>query len=403
MLRGLLGVGEQVASEILVLRRVATAPPCPRDGANGDPASLQTHHHLRGRPDELKAVQLQIKEVGRRVQGAERAVQIEGPRGERQRKTLGKDHLEGVARTDVFADPLHLGLEVGTIHRAPEDGILRRRIAQHERRCRSGAAQTLQEAFDLRRRGFVAAAQLHVAASLRFDGGDGARTPEQVVDGQHRSRQHEQGVGDGEPPWRRGREVLDMADHVVAEEPDRPTPETGELRHGSGGVATHQPIEVGEGVGRELALLPTGVRRPPVHPPARQAPSGARLGAEKGVPSPRLPTHHRLQQKAERRARQLVVRGHRGFRVEDELGPDGNQAAAAREAPELVKAGEQTHDRECGRGTASGELPRWPVACQRPPNPLRCPLAGSDGCPAARRTAFADPESFYVNPYLFSI
>jgi hypothetical protein len=73
----LLLVREQLLRQRRVLLRRPAPPPGARDRAGHDPAALDAHQRLRRRPDERQVPHLQVRHVGRGVDGAQAPVEQE--------------------------------------------------------------------------------------------------------------------------------------------------------------------------------------------------------------------------------------------------------------------------------------------------------------------------------------
>ena len=94
-----------------------------RDRAQARPAALARDEALGRRADQCEVVELEQEEVRRRVDAAERAVELEGRRGGRPLGPLARDDLVRVARADVPLAAAHPVLEC----RAVGDGGARAR------------------------------------------------------------------------------------------------------------------------------------------------------------------------------------------------------------------------------------------------------------------------------------
>jgi hypothetical protein len=129
-------------------------------------------------------------------------------------------------------------------------------------------------------------------------------------------------------------QVLDLADHVVAEIPHDAAVERGELGEGRGGVHAEQcvdrrqdPAIGGDRVGqitadRELAV--------PEHH------RGGRVAADEREAGPALPVLDRLQQEPRLVADELDERCDRCLEIAEDLGPDGDDAVLRREGLERL-------------------------------------------------------------------
>jgi len=84
VLGALLGVGQQRLGDRLVLGLGDTSRTRPRERAHVDAAVLQAHQHLGRRTDHRRLAEPEKEEVGRRVDGPQRAVHGERVGAERR-------------------------------------------------------------------------------------------------------------------------------------------------------------------------------------------------------------------------------------------------------------------------------------------------------------------------------
>ena len=95
-----------------ILARGGAAGAGAGDGVGGGDAVLDFDHGFDGGADDLESVQVEVVHIGRRVDAAEGAVDLEGMGGGAAGKALGVYHLDDVAGVDVF-NALFDGLGVG--------------------------------------------------------------------------------------------------------------------------------------------------------------------------------------------------------------------------------------------------------------------------------------------------
>jgi hypothetical protein len=301
-------------------------------------ASASGVEQLGGAAHELHPVEHEVEHVGRRVERAQGA--IERVRGKimRHADAAGEQHLEGVARGDVFLDARDVGDEaVALIGRDADGG--RRIRAQVERGQGERTPQPSDGVLDLHHRLVVLRAEGRVARVVRDRHRDHhARLGAQVVDDHDRIGEDEQRVGRSVAArWRR-RQPLDVAHRIVAEEPDRAAPERAELGDVHRRLPAHEPVEVVERIVRRPRPVPSGRRRPVLHHPLAQPPRGARGAAQKGVARPGLaPRGRRLEQEGERPLAQLGEGRHGRIRVEQAVAPHRHEMVRPRTLPEGVE------------------------------------------------------------------
>ena len=157
----LLGVGDQLGGQALVLLLRPAARPRPRQRPDRHAVALHAHHDLRRRPHQTKRTRLEVKEERAGVDDAEGPVNVEGPGLRVRLQALAQHDLEGVAGLDVLDALRHAGLERGRL----EVGAVRpRRLADrgHVGQLQVGdpLLQPLDEPVHLVAGGLVAAAQV---------------------------------------------------------------------------------------------------------------------------------------------------------------------------------------------------------------------------------------------------
>ncbi len=114
---------------------------------------------------------------------------------ERHAEALGEDDLEDVAGSDVLLRRAHAGFELLARRGALEGRVVRGWLAEDQGRGGRAAAQAVHQRLDLCRGGIVAAAEFRLVRALGLHRHDEAGAAEEIVDGEHRPREHEEGVG----------------------------------------------------------------------------------------------------------------------------------------------------------------------------------------------------------------
>jgi hypothetical protein len=227
VLGALLGVGGELDGERVVLgRRGATAAGA-GDRARLDAAALGAHQALGAAGHQRDGPEVEVAEVGARVDRAQRAVDGERVHAQVGRQPLARDHLEHVAGVDV-RDGLGDGVAEGLRREvAGELDALPRPIARHARQ-RPAQARVGGVDEGLRPRAVVGVA----GDRRRHD----VRLAAQVVEHEEHLGLDEAEVGHAELVGVRVREALVEAHEVVGGVPDRAAPEGGQV-----GVALRGP------------------------------------------------------------------------------------------------------------------------------------------------------------------
>ncbi len=130
-----------------VLLVVVAAAPGAGDRPHRHLAVFQAHQDLRRGADDLEIAQIEEVHIRRGIEAAQRAVQIQWPRAERDRQALRDHHLHAVAVEDVLLDPLDRRFETGLGETGDEI-----RFAHRARALRPMPGRTLLHALDQRRR-----------------------------------------------------------------------------------------------------------------------------------------------------------------------------------------------------------------------------------------------------------
>ena len=88
------------------------------DRVHAGASALAFHECLGRRPDQGKVVQLEKKEVGRRIDAAQGAVELQGRGRGRSLRALREHDLEGIAGADVVFRQAHRCFVVAAVRRA---------------------------------------------------------------------------------------------------------------------------------------------------------------------------------------------------------------------------------------------------------------------------------------------
>ena len=267
---------------------------------------------------------------GRRVHGAETAVDVEGRGGQRQLEALRQHHLDDVAGADVLLRALDEPLEGGRRHVGPQLAapVPARRLGAHHR-----CLQARDEGVDPRdcrivrpvRRGPVAEIRVRHDADRLAD----------VVEHQDALHEHHADVGQREVVLRGDRQTLERPHGVVAEIADGAADEAGQTRKRHRAARTEQALQLDQGVvgGASLHRPVRGfhldlVTADPQHTDG--------LGAEEAEPTPALPALHALEEEAVWAAMDLQERRDRRLQVGEDLPADRNEVTLLGEGVEIL-------------------------------------------------------------------
>ena len=343
VLRQLLLVGLELLSQSSVLLGRSASGPGTGDGPNRHRPVLHPDQHLGRAAHQRHLVQLQVVEVGGRVEGSERPIEIEGRGIELHPQALAENHLKGVPGLDVLPNRLHAPLEL-----LPGGGAGEVRIGVGLRGKGQGGGggslgQRLDDAVDLLHRRIVHLPKLGFGCvTPELGRRDGSGPSEQVVDGDDHIGEDEEGVGKLQIVGGLIGEMLDLAHHIVPEVPYGTSPEAREVGGRRGHPLPEAGVEVGQGIVAPDGL-PALAGRPPFGHVASEPPGRGGLGTQEGVAGPLLSSHHGLQEEAEGRLGQLRVGGNRRVGVEKKLAPDGHYVGVAGLSEKIGKRREETH------------------------------------------------------------
>ena len=116
MLGALLGIGQQLIGERLILFGRCPAWPCAGNRPDGDLAVANPDQNLGARSDHGEAAEIQIIEEGGGIDPAQRPIKREGGERERRLEALAQHHLKDVAGGNVVLgafDLCHISLRFG--------------------------------------------------------------------------------------------------------------------------------------------------------------------------------------------------------------------------------------------------------------------------------------------------
>ena len=294
VLGALLLVGQQVLGDRLVLVERRAARARAGDRARRDVAAGDGDQRLGRRADELEVVEVEEVHVGRRVDGAQPAVDRERLDRRGRRPALRGHDLEGVARVDVLDDPGHHRLE-----RLARHVRLELRLGGRLRlRPRQRAGEPLAHLADR-----VARTLVRGLVLVDVGVGQDRHRVLEMVEGDDDVGQHERHVRQPDRIRVDVRQALDGPHAVVAEEADRAAREGDRL------------------LGRSLAEARDLGRRERVRVAAlgqRPAQHLARLVADERPAADALALLGRLEQERRAGAAQLQERADRRLAVLDE-------------------------------------------------------------------------------------
>ncbi len=209
----LLLVRAQLLAEQRVLDVGRAARARPRDRAVVDAPARAAHEHLGRGAEDRRLPELQIEHVGRRVDGAKRAVDLERVGRDVELQTLREHDLKDVARGDVLLGALDGRLEVLALRVRPRLPAL--------------AAGRLRRLDDVGEARFELVDAVERALILLFEplgapAGEDVRDEHhllaRVVEGDERREEGEHCVVDADVVRVRVRDLLEPADRAVAHE-----------------------------------------------------------------------------------------------------------------------------------------------------------------------------------------
>ena len=243
--------------------------------------------------------------------------------------------MYSLARTDHLLEGLrrHVGLEFDVLAKIP---------ASQQQRL-DGLLEQCNHAVDLRRRLVVGPFEAALPLVAPGRGHDLDRVAD-VVEDDERVGDHEDGVV--HPAFRMGalrQPLLEVADHVIAEETHGPAAEARKPAHGDGPVPGEKLLQDRQGIAPVGELHEVAVAAD-LHLLGLHADDGQGVGAQEGVTAPLLAALDALQQEGVGALPDLQEGRHRRLLVGEDLPVDGDEIAAFGKFLEFVKRG-LVHDR----------------------------------------------------------
>ncbi|MNF62568.1 hypothetical protein D3C84_442520 [compost metagenome] len=385
----LLGVGEQVFLQGAVGFFSGTARTGTGDRAHGDQAILDPHQHLRRATDYVEVAEVEEVHVGGGVEAAQGTVEIDGRGLEGDRHALGDHHLHAVAGQDVFLDLPHCLLVI----LAGEAGA-EVRFAPHRQAGVHAEARHHWLTQLLPQQGQACLALLEGIGLARIDQDDGVQLAGQVVEHDHRIRDHQQDVRGAQRIGVRavGQALFHITHAVVAEVAHQSAVEArqaGDRRHL---IALLEGFDEGQRVFAVVAFH-LGVIDADADFQAMGAQHGTTLQADDGVTAPLLAALHRLQQVGVRGVGELQVEGQGRVEIRQGLERKRNAVIAFGGQTQEFFAG---HDQPRGQGAPWGLLEMKASVCKRAGGPGQNEL----GAPAPTGDGLDDLHSSSFEPML---
>ncbi len=338
VLGDLLRIGAELSFQRVILALARPARPGAGNRTYRDFPSLESRHHLGRGTQHDPFAGAQKEHVGRWVQRAQAAIDIEGSRPQSTFKPLCENDLDDIAGTDVLLGALHDPL------------VLRRFEVRRNLRCsfryrwQGIALERLGQAIDDRgdtlTGGIVLGTQIGavVETSVRHD----LHRLCDVVEDHQGIGEHQIEVG-----------LVEVVDGVLGQTLDRThdvVPEESDQTAGK----SRQPRNLNRPQLRQL--LPHRFERVPTFDQLRRLTRAtdlesvslgdqylARRGAEKTVTPPRLAALHALEQKRIAAVVELEERRHRCVEIGEDLTVNRNQVPLLRELTKFVEFGLKAH------------------------------------------------------------
>src|ERR1700677_1400437 len=331
-----LGIGQQFAFQGLVFLGGLAAAPGAGDGANLDVAVFAADMGFRGGADEGESLQLEQKHVGRGIDGAGGAINVQRGGLDRGGKSLGADDLDDVAAGDVFFAALDVGEEslardVGT------EGGVRQVAGDINGQMLEGLLQQGDDALDFADGIFVGV--LGAGRAIENCGDEGG-------DGLGGAVEDEQFIGDEEIHDRRlqvvarrsGDDRLDVVNKLVTDESDGAAPETGQAGGRGRPIAAHDlfpPRQAVPDPGSDGETFDGFAVFEDVHAVGGLFDDGAGIASDEGVTANMLAAFDGLEEEGFARAADFSIDRERSLQVGQNAAGDGNEVALGGALQEL--------------------------------------------------------------------
>ncbi|VVN40577.1 hypothetical protein PS634_05389 [Pseudomonas fluorescens] len=240
----------------------------------------------------MEIAEVEEVHVRRRVEAAQRPVQIDGRGLEVDGHALRRDDLHHVARQDVLLDGIDCGFVIALSKTGAEYRIGRRRTVQIQTTARRDWLTQFVHQFIK-----LLAPMLIGILLCRIDQHDGVHLARQVVEHHNRIGHHQQDIGHAQ--WIRvravGQALLDITHAVITEITDQPAIETRQTGDGRHVVARLECFDERQRVFRFVSFdLDAIVGNADAM--AMHTHHGAAWQTDDRIPPPLLAALHRLQQ-----------------------------------------------------------------------------------------------------------
>ena len=261
-------------------------------------ALLQTGENFRRGTDNVEIVQVQVVHVGRGIEIAQGAVQVQRRRAEGYFQALGRHHLHDVPRQHVVLDAIdHIGklrlaeMGAGTALQGTGIGAVEGHFGQGRHRLAQLVGQGPQARPGLRQ-------SLRPRRVGIDDDADGAG---QVVEHQHLLRQHQQDVRIAQlVRWRPALQLrLYVAHAVIAKIAHQTTVEDGQFRLRGHPEAALKRLHKGQGILDLVGLGDLAIDQD-LHPVVMHPQQGAAGQTDDRVAAPLLTALDRLEEVGKR-------------------------------------------------------------------------------------------------------
>ncbi len=285
-------IGQQAPLQLLILFGGGATAARAGNRTYRDESVFAPHQNFWRRPHQFNPCNPQIVHIRRRIDDAERAVQLERSRMELGFPALREHALKNISRFDVFlclADHL---FKVGLAHIRGEGNRCPPALG---RRAPQRTAKPGDHPFNPRRCLAIGLADCPLGLRGHVGIGDHLNLLRDIVEDEQRIGQKKRKLGEVQTLFPAKRDVLERADHVVSEIADGSADETGQAGHGDRTIGVHEVPETVErrafarDTARPFPLLDQQIAAILHHDNRRSA-------AEERVPRPLFSALHAFQQ-----------------------------------------------------------------------------------------------------------
>ena len=351
--------GAQLGLHPLVVLGVASAAASAGDGTVAQLAPCDGHQDFGRGAQHGELGQPQEVHVGRRIDRAQHAIDIEWVRRHRRLEALRHLHLVDVSRQDVRLGPLYRGKELLA-------GSMPDRI-QGPAWWRRPQRTELHRLGEARLQGVQPLGSGPVGGLERTGThvGDQLQAMLHVVETDQRVADQEHPVGYPQGVRVRKRDALQVAGGFVTEVANRAAAEAGQAVGRLGPKTGQVSLQRIQGIAPRQNLGARFVGEPRGAIPDRD--DGHRVRRHEGVAAQPLPSLHALQQIGRSVRGQRRKRGHRGQGVGQRLAEDGDHGRSLGPHSDLVER-EREHLRRWRRSSPGPRASGAPPPRSAPPN-----------------------------------